>query len=623
MPALAPNLPFATSIFGGLGCSSTVSIPSGLIVVESGLGYTYVMKTRHLLVALAAALLVVAVPSHVSAGSSEQITSFAVDANLRADSTLDVVETINYDFGSLYKHGIFRDIPLVYTDDLNHEFRPDITFISALQDGLSATLTQTRSNDQLSLKLGNVSRTITGVHKYQLRYSLHPIIQPGDGHDVFKLNVTGTGWTVPILAASVHVTLPAGVTALASNCFTGVAGSKDSNCSVLSAGQTIDARSSQTLLSGEGLSIFADLPTGAISGYLQPYTPPKPNSLVLLASLLAGLFVLAGLIQMIMTALAERSLRTSRTIVAQYEAPDTLRPAELGLLTDNKSGMPEITATLIDLAVRGHLRIEQTHKKDLFHAAAYTFHRLQNGDPLEAFEQKLIDALFGGKDKVELSNVDRTNMATAVYEIGIQVGDRMKNRGWYFKSPSNWRWGLPAILLGSGLLGSLVPIGIYVGSARLSTAILVFAGFLASIGLSVAAIYLLRRPSGMTPAGADEWAKVRGFKEYLTVAEKDRLKFSDAPDKTPERFNKLLPFAVALGVEQEWAKQFEGIDVAPATGWYTGYNPTAFSAIYLASSLGSDFSHGVASNFTPVSSSGSSSGGFSGGGFGGGGGGSW
>jgi len=372
------------------------------------------------------------------------------------------------------------------------------------------------------------------------------------------------------------------------------------------------------------MSVFADLPTGAITGYLQPYIPPKPNPLVLLGPLLASLFVLAGLVQMITSALAERSMRRSRTIVAQYEAPDTLRPAELGLLTDDRSGMPEITATLIDLAVRGHLRIEQTHKKDLLHAAAYTFHRLQATDTLEPYEQKLIYALFSsGADAVELKNVDRTSMASAVTEIHQQVGDRMKNRGWYFKRPSAWRWGLPMMLLGIAAFGSFLPIGFYTSSGTWSGLVAALAISLVSIGASVAAIYLLRSPNGMTPAGADEWAKVRGFKEYLSVAEKDRLNFSDAPDKTPERFNKLLPFAVALGVEKAWAKQFEGIDIAPATGWYSGYNPTGFSAVYLASSLGSDFSQGVASNFTQVSSSGGSSGGFSGGGFGGGGGGSW
>lgn len=590
-------------------------------MVESGLGYTYVMKTRHLLVAVAAALLVVAAPLHVSAASSEQITSFAVDANLRADSTLDVVETIDYDFGSSYRHGIFRDIPLVYTDDLNHEFRPDITFISALQDGLTATLTQTRSNNQLSIKLGDAGRTITGVHRYQLRYSLHPIIQPGDGHDIFKLNVTGNGWTVPILAASVHVTLPAAVTSLASNCFTGVAGSKDSNCSVISAGQTIDARSSQTLLSGEGLSVFANLPTGAISGYLTAYVPPKLSPFIWIPVVIAGLAILVAIIQIPLKLLAEWRQRASRTVVAQYDPPDSLRPAELGLLVDDRSGMPEITATLIDLAVRGHLRIEQTHGKTLLHAAAYTFHRLQTQDALEPFEKELIDALFDNKDSVELKDLDRTSMAATVTTIQNQVGDRMKNRGWYSERPDAIRW-VPSLLLlaASGAFLGWSILAIWSNSFSL---LHVLFNSAISVLLSIAAFYSLRHLGGMTPSGADEWAKVRGFKEYLTVAEKDRLKFSDAPDKTPERFNKLLPFAVALGVEKDWAKQFEGLDVAPATGWYSGYDPTAFSAVYLASMLGSDFAHGVASNFTPVSSSGSSSGGFSGGGFGGGGGGSW
>jgi hypothetical protein len=581
------------------------------------------MKTRHLLVALVAALLVVVAPLDVHAASGEQITSFVVDANLRADSTLDVTETIDYDFGSSARHGIYRDIPLIYTDDQNHEFRPEVTFSSAMQDGETATVVENRSASVLSLKLGDAGQTITGVHSYQIRYLLHPIIQPASGHDIFKLNVTGNAWTVPIMAASVHVTLPVDASSLTANCYTGTAGSKDSNCSISANGLIIDASSVQTLSPGQGLSVFAELPTGAINGYLQPYIPPKPNPLALLAPILAALVVMAGVIRMIRSAMIERNLRKSRVIVAQYEAPDTLRPAELGLLTDNSSGMPEITATLIDLAVRGHMRIERTHKKDLLHEAAYTFYRLPDGDSLEPYERKLVEALFDTKEKVELKSVDRTRMATAVTEIRNQVGDRMKDRGWYFQRPSVWIWGLPAMLLGFGVFSLLLPLGLVAGAISWAGLIAAFIAALVPIGLSAAAIQLLRNPRGMTPAGADEWAKVRGFKLYLSVTEKDRLKFSDAPDKTPERFNKLLPFAVALGVEQEWAKQFEGIDVAPATGWYGGYNPATFSAVYLASALGSDFSHGVANNFSPVASSGSSVGGFSGGGFGGGGGGSW
>jgi uncharacterized membrane protein len=108
------------------------------------------------------------------------------------------------------------------------------------------------------------------------------------------------------------------------------------------------------------------------------------------------------------------------------------------------------------------------------------------------------------------------------------------------------------------------------------------------------------------------------------VTEKDRLKFHDAPKKNPKLFNKLLPYAIALGVEKEWAKQFEGMDINKETTWYASNQ--AFTAYVLADSLSSSFSTSVSSNFTPTqssSSSGFSSGGFSGGGGGGGGGGSW
>lgn len=123
----------------------------------------------------------------------------------------------------------------------------------------------------------------------------------------------------------------------------------------------------------------------------------------------------------------------------------------------------------------------------------------------------------------------------------------------------------------------------------------------------------------LTETGAKQWAVVDGFKLYINVVEKDRLAFTDAPERTPERFSALLPYAIALGVEKKWAKQFEGIDISDTTSsWYSGNNVGAFSAAYFASSLNSGFASTLASNSTI-----SSGGGSSGGGGGGGGGGSW
>lgn len=576
---------------------------------------------RHLLLALAAVAIVAVAPVGTArAQSDERITNFATVARLSADSSLDVTEIITYDFGATPRHGIYRDIPLKYTDDRGTEYRPTVSFRGASQDGNPATVGQTSRDGILSLKLGDAARTLTGSHVYRIHYVLSPIMQPWEDRDEFRFNVTGNGWNVPIERASLTLTLPSSVAVLDSACYTGLAGSKENQCLVQIQGNLITVATAAVLAPAQGLGIVAELPTGAITGYLTAYVPPKPSPFVGLLVSLANVGILVALVQLIVSALAEWRLRTSRTIVAEYEAPDGLKPAELGLLTDNKSGMPEITATLIDLAVRGHLRIEQTHKKDLFHAADYTFHKLSSADSLEPYEQKLIDALFGGSDSVVLKDIDRTAMAATVTDVKNDVGDRMKGRGWYFRRPSVWRWGLPSLLLATNFFGLIQFVVVFFWRGNL---LIIGPVVAVSLLLSGVVVYLCRRPSGMTPAGADEWAKVRGFKEYLSVAEKARLDFSDAPEKTPERFNKLLPFAIALGVEKAWAKQFEGIDVAPASGWYGGYDPATFSAVYLASSLGSDFSSGVASNFTPVSSSGGAGGGFSGGGFGGGGGGSW
>jgi uncharacterized membrane protein len=125
-----------------------------------------------------------------------------------------------------------------------------------------------------------------------------------------------------------------------------------------------------------------------------------------------------------------------------------------------------------------------------------------------------------------------------------------------------------------------------------------------------------------TLAGAKLAKQVLGLKLYLNVAEKDRLEFHDAPAKTPERFEKLLPYAIALGVETQWAKQFEGIYNTPPS-WYNDRYGT-FSTLALVGSL--NHFHSVSSSTlssSPHSSGSGFSGGSSGGGFGGGGGGSW
>ena len=193
-------------------------------------------------------------------------------------------------------------------------------------------------------------------------------------------------------------------------------------------------------------------------------------------------------------------------------------------------------------------------------------------------------------------------MAAAVASVKKDITANLKTKGYYDQKKLNWGYIIVFILV-------LLPVVFFA-----------FQFLIIGIILGIGVAHVVR----LTDMGMEEWAKVQGFKLFLKVTEADRLAFSDAPNKTPELFNKLLPAAVALGVETEWAKQFEGMDLAQSTnGWYTGAPGTIFTPVLLAASLSGDFGTAVSSGFAPISSSSGGGGGFSGGGGGGGGGGSW
>jgi uncharacterized membrane protein len=123
--------------------------------------------------------------------------------------------------------------------------------------------------------------------------------------------------------------------------------------------------------------------------------------------------------------------------------------------------------------------------------------------------------------------------------------------------------------------------------------------------------------------------QIEGFRQYLGVAEEARLEALNPPDKTPELFERFLPYAVALDVENHWAKRFASVLAAAAaagatSSWYSGsYNPSSDPTGF-AHHLGGHLTSTITSAATaPGSSSGSGGGGFSGGGGGGGGGGGW
>jgi uncharacterized membrane protein len=265
--------------------------------------------------------------------------------------------------------------------------------------------------------------------------------------------------------------------------------------------------------------------------------------------------------------------------------------------------------------VKGYIKINQDSGPGLFRKSQYSLIRLKpTTEGLPASEARVLNAVMGTDQTVKLSSLKgRSSLATELQQVRSQIGKDLKTRGYYLYSPTGLiraRWILPAV--------GLFALGFSLMSALTSTTIGIVAGA-AALVLGIISWRVAGMHSEPTATGAAAWAKVEGFKLFLNVAEKDRLAFHNPPERTPELFSKLLPYAVALKVEKAWARQFAGIDVAPAVaGWYAGAALSNFSADSFTSDFSSNFGGAVSSNFA-----GSSGTGGAGGGGGGGGGGGW
>jgi hypothetical protein len=307
----------------------------------------------------------------------------------------------------------------------------------------------------------------------------------------------------------------------------------------------------------------------------------------------------------------------------QYDPPASLTPAEAGTLMDYSADMRDITATLVDLAVRGHLRIEEKDDPTLLGLSSrreYVFRRLEspNGEkPLEDHERRILNGIFeGGKAEVELSDL-KNEFYRHLPFIKDSIFARLVGRGLYRSHPDNVRsnWRVGAMAFGIVVFGAGSVLG-----ARLGLTPVPF--FVAAIMSAIILLAFAQEMPARTVAGARALERVLGFEEFLERVEKERL---DRVVKTPEMFEKFLPYAMAFGVDRKWARGFQDIYRVPPK-WYVGSNATSFDLGGFSSRL-ADMSDRTRSVMTsaPRSSGGSgfSSGGSSGGGSGGGGGGGW
>ncbi|MGQ0660878.1 DUF2207 domain-containing protein [Sphingosinicella sp.] len=627
----------------------------------------------------------VAAEAETVLAGGERILSYASDITVNADASLDVVETIRVRAeGMRINHGIYRDFPTRY-ERAGRTIRVGFDVQGVTRDGQSEPYATERIDNGVRVRIGDANIIVPpGEHTYVLRYRTTRQLGFFDSYDELYWNVTGNGWIFPIDRVQARIRLPQAVQFGNRAIYTGAQGSTATNGEVASEQPgDISFRSTAGLGSYEGFTIAVAWPKRVVQA------PPPTASEQWLSEdgpLGAAIAALAGLCWFFYYAW-KRAGRgpIPGTVVPLFEPPEGMSAAEVRYVKrmgfDNRC----FAAAIVESGVRGKVRLVEG-EKGWFSGSKMSIER--TGDPADmpTAERGMLNALFVGGDSIEM---DRANHATfRAAQSALQSDYDARHKGNLFLANLHWSivgfMLLPAAMLAIGAAivavdpyarrsDSLIPlfgVGLVLLAIWLvykarqvatsgwkwlfgagAAAVLVAAGFvlmmtfallegvdgmgwmfapLLALPLVISAFWWMGAP---TKRGRAVMDRIAGFEQYLSITEEERFEALHPPEKTPELFERYLPYAIALDVENSWASRFAGVLAAAAAdpsrqgghiSWYSGSSSPWTNVNGFTAAVGATLASSVASASTaPGSSSGSGGGGFSGGGGGGGGGGGW
>ena len=622
-------------------------------------------------------------------GPAERILDYHSDITLEDDGSLLVTETITVNStGQQIRHGILRDFPTTYTDPYDNRYVVGFQMLSATCD---SSQEQFRVEDRFNGKriyLGNPKTMVgPGRHVYTITYTTNRQLGFYKDRDELFWNATGLGWDFPIDAASATVHLPLNIPAdkVTLSGFTGPKGSRESRLTSSNDDAGFEFTAQRPLVWHEGLSVLLQWP----KGYITPPTFSQNLEFFFRdnrGALLLGSGFLVTLLYYLIAWSAVGRDPARGVIMALYEPPANLSPSALRYLMrmghDNKT----FAAAILDMAVRGFLKITEE-------SGAYRLTLTGKDDrALTADEKQIASELFGGRDDILLKQENHTVIKRAM--VAMQKWLKTAEEKTYFLT--NSRYLIPAILISilvalayfaslgasATIAGMFISLWLTIWTIAVSAMVLgalaawtevlrgghaalinggralyftiVALPFLAgeilglfflakvtslSFGLFLIAtgvlhgvfVHLMKAP---TFAGRRLMDQVEGFKMFLGSVDGDRLNRAAPPQQTPEVFEKFLPYALALDVEQDWANKFSGVLSAAGTApgssgsaytpsFYSGSSWNSFSGAGFASSFGGSLTNAISSSSSAPGSGGGGGSGGSGGGGGGGGGGGW
>lgn len=608
---------------------------------------------------------------------TERIISFHSDINVDKKSALNITENINvHSLGINIKRGIYRALPL--SRNLNNKTQKvKYDIISVKKNGVEEDYHEETGDGYLKIYVGSKDVILSpGDYNYEIKYKTENQIGFFDKYDEVYWNVNGNVWDFAIDTVSAKVTLPEGAKILQNSCYTGAYGNSAQNCSSKVLSDNSMEWFATNLGPNEGLTIAA----GFQKGIMVP--PPPPTSIEKYGVLMGGIIIFLGLLFYYYSTWRKYGVDPEKpTVYPQFNVPENLSPASMGYIKDENFKNKLVTASIVNLAVKGYLKIiegESSGILGLFNTKTFTLNKLKEPDQsLPKEEISLMNTLFTGNETItfdgqynsKIENVvnsfkgavefqyekfinEGNNygklvvpilLISVVYVLGLIISFKIdpeveKIIGGIFiyvislvifcvvaflSNRVSWKFLIPVpIFVIIGLFG-FIKVGSN-GSELINFGVCYFFIILGFTSLMIYQ-YLIKRPS---EEKLRKQSLIEGFKMYMGAAENEQLKFHNPPQMTPQVFETLLPFAMVLGVDDIWGKKFDQVLKNMASGtdyvstWYVG---SAINYYSFGNVLNSSLTHSIQSASTQPSSSssGSGGGGFSGGGGGGGGGGGW
>jgi Predicted membrane protein (DUF2207) C-terminal domain/Predicted membrane protein (DUF2207) N-terminal domain len=571
------------------------------------------------------ALLLFALP--LAAAADERILDFHSDIRVMRDGWVEVTETIQVRAeGQRINHGIYRDFPTRYRDKLGNRYTVDYRPLSVLLDGQSEDFHSSNTGTGVRVYFGSADRNVGhGEHTYRFQYKVNRVLGFFEDHDELYWNVTGFDWAFPIDSADAAVQLgfDAPRDAVTAEAYTGPMGATERNyTSNIDADGGVHFASTKPLSPVNGLTIVVGWPKGFVEA------PTSFDKFVWLLRDNANLLIVSGGLLLLLIYYVFVWSRFGKdpeegVVVTRYEPPEGFSPASLRYIHQMYYDDKVMTAAIVNLAVKGYLRIDVDPGSDGFlgigkTADGYLLVRTAPGGspaPLAHGERELYEGLFRDGDTVELKNENHELLGEAKTDHRRSLASDYKHR--YFET--NGALNIPALVIVIVTAVAALGAGPSVGVVAVIAVMIVVTVFFAIV---------MKAP---TLRGRKLLDEMLGFKDYLEIAEKDEMNLRNPPEKTPQLFEAYLPYALALGVDQQWSERFASLLASirgPDGGswrpvWYGGaWNSSSLTTA--TSNLSGAFALAVtAAAAPPGSSSGGGGGGSSGGGGGGGGGGGW